>query len=173
MSQQTEALIKIRNELLKYQIVACELRHEKVLQVEATQYGGHTDYPNFNFSLYGLCPKAFRNRTLNCAHSISAVSYDQLIRQLSDKGMLELKSAETLSTELKALLLKIYLLDHEKGRLEKELAFFKLHSKYNSVKTIEKALKETLKTHHAVVEDLENFHHCLVQKVNHLIEDSL
>lgn len=109
---------EIKNQLESFETAECGLFHETVLIDKSTGkpikniIGDEAHYERVQ-----LCPANIRNKRLGCAHSKANHNFFNLIAVLKTEDENIIQG----NKNIEALFQKIYMLDHEKGDLEKDL----------------------------------------------------
>lgn len=146
--------------LKDFEVVSCNLVHEKVLmdnKVSKVKDMGGSNH----FERKGLCTTLIRERRLGCAHTHANSNFINLLKEVEVQKP-EIKSdAKTLEN----IILQIYLLDHHKGELEKKKAEYFLHRDNQKIQQCEEKLKTAIKEHQSLVKELEGLKTQIIQKL--------
>ncbi|QNM86531.1 hypothetical protein H9W90_05275 [Polaribacter pectinis] len=141
---------EIKNELEKFTVFKCGLKHELVKLDSKTKHPVKKIVSNKEiYERVALCNSSKRAYRLGCAHSNSNLKFNQLVSSIQIDN-LEIKR---ILNEINQVISKIYLLDHEKGNLEKEFAIC-LENPSNSIVEIESSINSCKTTHNNYMNDL-------------------
>jgi hypothetical protein len=111
----------------RYHTAACELIHEKVMLPKNSMPAEEdTSVMQPGFPRLGFCNASDRQWRLTCAHTMAAARFNRLLDQLAGTGLVEAERIQ--SEKVNALLTEIYLLDHQKGNVEKDYAVLRRQS---------------------------------------------
>jgi hypothetical protein len=117
----------IKEEMSRYHTAACGLIHEKVMLPKNSMPA--EEDPSVmqpGFPRLGFCNASDRQWRLTCAHTMAAARFNRLLDQLAGTGLVE--EGRVHSGKINALLTEIYLLDHQKGNVEKDYAVLRRQS---------------------------------------------
>ncbi|HEY0066009.1 MAG TPA: hypothetical protein VGB46_01560 [Flavisolibacter sp.] len=145
----------IKEEMSRYHTAACELIHEKVMLPKNSMPA--EDDPSVTqpgFPRLGFCNASDRQWRLTCAHTMAAASFNRLLGRLADTGLLE--AGRIQSEKINALLTEIYLLDHQKGNVEKDYAVLRQQSApAPELQSTREKLNEIIRQHTILVRQVE------------------
>lgn len=160
-------ILQIKNKIEQFQVIKCDMYHEKVKL--DTQTGQPIIKTSSNESYYErvpLCKITERSKRLGCAHSSSNNNFLHLIEELKtdDQEIFNLKKG------ISNLIIQIYALDHKKGDLEKELAdsLGIDEVKKMQVKVKEK-LSDCIKSHRKLMDELNKHRTKLILRLDQLM----
>ena len=112
-------IVEIQQKIASFQVVPCQLHHEIVqLDVNTQQPVKSGTIESPNYQRVSFCPKEIRKKRLGCAHSYANESFMETLNQLPKKDHV----IEDLKTQMDEVICKIFVLDHQKGELEKDWA---------------------------------------------------
>jgi len=124
----SEFLFALKAQLAQYKTFSCRLQHENIITVEPNEGTDNAGFPLEPIvNRIGFCNHNVRSFAINCAHTTSAIKFKDLIKNISQN--LETFQGDTYIKAIDDLLCEIYLLDHKRGRLEKEYAFAEFYEK--------------------------------------------
>jgi len=162
----SELLNALKTELEKFRTFNCKLKHETIIGTfpnDSIDIAGNNLEPIID--RLGFCKHNFRSVTINCAHTTAGFKFKNLIETISDhienfQGELYISSADR-------LLCEIYLLDHKRGSLEKELAFYKLTNNTDVERErIQGEISHLVNNHSNLVAELELLRQTIVADFN-------
>jgi hypothetical protein len=139
----------------RYHTAACELIHEKVMLPKNSMSAEEDDsVMQPGFPRLGFCNASDRQWRLTCAHTMAAARFNRLLDQLAGTGLVEADKIQ--SEKINALLTEIYLLDHQKGNVEKDYAVLRQQSAPASeLQSARDTLNEIIRQHTALVRQVE------------------
>lgn len=148
-------LHEIKEEMSRYHAAACELIHEKVMLAKNSMPA--EDDPSVTqpgLPRLGFCNASDRQWRLTCAHTMAASRFNRLLGQLADTGLVE---ADRIQFEkINALLTEIYLLDHQKGNVEKDYAVLRQQSASTpELQSTREKLNQIIRQHTILVRQVE------------------
>jgi hypothetical protein len=148
-------LHEIKEEMSRYHTAACKLIHEKVmLPKNSAPAEGDPSVTPPGFPRLGFCNASDRQWRLTCAHTMAAARFNRLLGQLAGTGLVE---AERIQSErINALLTEIYLLDHQKGNVEKDYAVLRQQSApAPELQAAREKLHDIIRQHTILVQEVE------------------
>lgn len=166
MSNISQNIVQILETIQSYQIVQCQMHHEKVaMDVDANPIHNRLD-DAIVFNRVNLCDAKHRNKRLGCAHSGINLNFERVLEQLQTLLPQCKKQISGFKKEFKTVVAKIYALDHKVGHLEHDLAACKLKFDACGKDKLEHTLQQ-LKTEHRqlmnllskIKSDIEQFIH--------------
>jgi hypothetical protein len=165
----SELLQALKIQLAQYKTFDCQLRHENIIDIEPNEDIDSMGLPlEPTVNRVGFCNNSFRSAAISCAHTIAAVKFKNLIEKISQQVEIPQKNLH-----LKAfddLLCEIYLLDHKKGRLEKEYAFAEFYYKRGMDREeIKLEIKKIEEQHSKLVAKLELLRQDILTTLDQLI----
>lgn len=133
----------------------CGQMHENATEISRTGESeqGNIDYPEWKIKNLGFCSKEIRNSTLGCAHSLSYPIFTTEIGKLSKLGLIDEDCLPM--QEISNTITSVYVMDHEKGRLEK------LHAVLCEERSGSPEVAETAE----MLENLRQEHRALIQQI--------
>ena len=154
MINKSEKINKLRLQFQKFEIVKCGMYHEHVVFGLNKKPVYREDNKTLVFNRVELCNTEDRVVRLGCAHSSSNHSFEELLDSLS--ALLPRKSLLILNlkNEFKAVVSRIYMLDHKKGQLEHDLALCKITLDYNENEALAQLSCKIKEEHNMLMEDL-------------------
>ncbi len=162
-------LIELKEKSAAYCTVSCRLIHEQVVEIPVNDVSAETDMEKLIVKRKGFCNREQRKKFLGCAHTRANDEFIHLAEDIYKTGFL--KTEKPPSVILKDIFMKIYMLDQQKGTLEKRYAC----AKYISQSTIEmyqikKSLEEIEHDHHCLIKELEFFRQSLINQLDIAID---
>ncbi len=151
----TKSPSEIKQELSTFVTVQCGLYHEKVALNPETKMPIITQIDSeVACTRVQLCPANLRSKRLGCAHSFANDNFNKLINELESEN----SEITELQAKIKQIILKIYMLDHEKGNLEKDHAkSVMFHSSNKSQQeNIQTKIEQCLAQHFILISELES-----------------
>ena len=164
-----QLLQSLKSQLSQFKTFDCKLKHEEVINIE---FNTGTDYSGKPLELscerIGFCNKAYRNSNISCAHTIAAINFKKIFNEIII--VTDYKGDDLLIQSMDELLCKIYLLDIEKGSLEKQHAY----AKFNELPALQSALIEekitnAVNTHSNYVQELEILRQMIMNEIFRII----
>ena len=167
--EELKLLRSVREQLGAYKTVQCGMSHEKVVAVTRSEFSIRNDHPGWHIQLKGLCDVKVRRFLLGCAHTMATDSYRGLVNQLINRKIV---GADTVPiSEIDEVILAIYKLDHEKGRLEKLHAVLAREpGNGRQIAETENELQQAKDTHARLIGRLELLHQRVLRKLDELLE---
>lgn len=162
-----ELLQSIRQQLAGYRVTQCALAHECVVSVSRSDYGIRADHPGWQIRLQGFCNRNTRQERLGCAHTTANDRYKSLVRKLTNAGIADDLVAPL--SEIDEIIMSIYLIDHEKGMLDKKCAVFSAERKVLQLQEAERKLNEVLAIHFHLIERLGTLHTHIMNRIDRLL----
>lgn len=158
-----DELLQFYEALKTFQTFSCGLMHEQVQELRAETITDECDIDEVRAVRKGFCDAAMRRRTLGCAHSIANFNFSSLADKAYDMGLLQgaLPPAALIDT----LVAQIYLMDHEKGRVEKEKALAVLRQDTTEMRRTENAIRDIITRHGHAVAELEQLRCDMIQQI--------
>ncbi|NCI49463.1 hypothetical protein GWC95_05980 [Sediminibacterium roseum] len=163
-----EQLLQWRAELSAYQVVSCALMHEEVTEIIGHLEGEVEDLASLHVKRKGFCNVNARRKLLGCAHSKANDAFGKLANSVYDAGVIHM--ADRPSQTVDDLVMKIYLLDHEKGRMEKCLAVAKEKKQAGEIEDAQLQLQRMITRHRTILKELEQFQHALIKQLDLALE---
>ena len=138
----------------KFEIVKCGMYHEHIVLDVNKKAVYKEDNNTIIFNREKLCNTEVRAVRLGCAHSSSNHNFEELLDSLS--ALLPRKSLLILNlkNEFKAVVSRIYMLDHKKGQLEHDLALCKITLDYSENEALAQLSCRIKEEHNMLMEDL-------------------
>ena len=108
---------ELKREIESFRLISCGLRHEQVTGEKGSVLDEFGTEVSKTFTRVGLCSKELRNSVIGCAHTPANHKFIDLLKKTEflHAGVTDLRK------EFDETITQIYLLDHVKGELEKEL----------------------------------------------------
>lgn len=146
--------------LKDFEVVACDLVHEKVALNKKVprviDVGGDE-----KFERKGLCKYDKRKQRLGCAHTNANTDFLNFLKEID-----HLKpNIRTDVESLENIILQIYLLDHHKGELEKKKAECYLHNDHLNIQQCEEELKNAINRHRSLIQNLDGLKTQIIRKL--------
>lgn len=163
-----QQLSALRDELAVYRTVQCQLMHEQVVALFKESIAEDGNDEQLKARRKGLCPIAGRRNLLGCAHTNANDTFAQLADGVYEMGIL--KTAKRPSEIIQTLVVQVYLIDHEKGDLEKQMALAKYHQHSEAVVRINAAIQEVISRHATVIGQIEQFRQELMHQLDMAIK---
>ncbi|MEH6535323.1 MAG: hypothetical protein V7719_02945 [Psychroserpens sp.] len=124
--QNTNNILQILETIQSFQIVQCQMHHEKVVtDVDENPIHNLQD-DTIVFNRVKLCEIKQRNKRLGCAHSGVNINFERVLDNLITALPQSIKQISESKNKFKSVVTKIYALDHKVGNLEHDLAICKL-----------------------------------------------
>ena len=165
-------LLGILENVKSFQVVKCQMHHEKVAI-------GENDIPLYAeqdgilaFNRVNLCDNKHRRWRLGCAHSTVNTNFEHVLKDL-EKTLPHFSSQiSALRHKFKAVILEIYALDHKVGNLEHDLASKKLSGENSEVSKILESLNKVKAEHSLLMERLSKIRseieQCILERLDEL-----
>nr|WP_321235758.1 hypothetical protein [uncultured Psychroserpens sp.] len=126
--QNTNNIPQILETIESFQIVKCDMFHEKVV-VDVNERPIHRFQDDtIVFDRVKLCDIKHRNKRLGCAHSSVNIKFERVLEDLALALPECINQISELKNEFQSVVAEIYALDHKVGNLEHELAVCQLKS---------------------------------------------
>ncbi|MDG5490029.1 hypothetical protein [Psychroserpens sp. SPM9] len=152
--QHSNSILQTLEALRSFQIVQCQMHHEKV----ATDQRNH---PKYNlqdgvivFNRVNLCDAKLRNKRLGCAHSKANLNFETVLDTLISNLPQCKHQMSTLKSEFKSVVTKIYALDHRVGHIEHERSLCQLNSDSKKEANLTESLGVLKTEHHVLMNQL-------------------
>ncbi|MXV17047.1 ABC transporter C-terminal domain-containing protein [Hufsiella ginkgonis] len=141
------------------------LVHEKVVGASDADLSSFTADPeNHVFKRLGFCDRAARNYRLGCAHTMANARFNWLIDQLVKRNLVT--GLLALQQEVDELVGRIYLLDHRKGDLEKQMAVAALSGDRQQLDRLTGELDELKAFHSGMIDRLESLRELILNEID-------
>jgi hypothetical protein len=163
-------LLQLREKLSVFEAVPCRLMHEQVEELFEESIGtdADPDPEQLRVRRSGFCKPAMRRHRLGCAHTSANGTFARLADRVYETGLLN--TAFRPSATIEELILKIYLMDHEKGSIEKQKALAQYGDDATKIAEIDIALEEVISRHEATINELEQLRRELMLQLDTAIE---
>lgn len=148
-----QEISQLRTELEQYKTVNCRLAHERVVNIESGELSNDIDPEVVAVSRKGFCDKALRNHMLGCAHTKANYTFAHLADAAYAQGLLDTEQQPSMM--LNNIIVKIYLMDHEKGAAEKRLAIARELPDAVAADAVGKQIDDIVNRHTAAMAELE------------------
>lgn len=160
-------LLQIKEKLEQFQVVKCDMYHEKIkLDIKTGQPISKETSNGSSYERVNLCGVVERSKRLGCAHSSSNNNFLNLIDELktNDQEIINFKK------RISDLILQIYTLDHKKGELEKELVISNSldDAKEKTIK-VQEALTDSILAHRKIMNKLKTLKTKLILHLEELV----
>lgn len=165
-----EMLESALEKLSGYRTMQCGQVHEKIVSVTKVEERmlSHDDYPGWKLQIKGLCSKEVRNATLGCSHSMVQANYGRLISQLVTENIIGETTVPW--TKINDVLGKVFIMDYEKGSLEKKLAVMKGKNSDSAViEEIQFKLSRLREEHVILINQLDALHRDTLQTLQEIV----
>ena len=162
-------LLQLKDKLSKFQTVSCRLMHEQVQELLDHSVTGDADLDQLTAKRKGFCNTTMRRISLGCAHTSANDSFAALADAVYETGISQTDSRP--SAAINELVVKIYLIDHEKGIMEKRKAVAQHQQLVAEIPGIQEAINEIISRHQTVVDQLEKFRCDIIHQVDTAIEN--
>jgi hypothetical protein len=159
-------LLQWREKLSAYQTVSCKLMHEQVTQLNEDSITADIDLDQLRVIRKGFCNASLRRRSLGCAHTMANDMFVRLVISVYETGILQTTSSPSVINDL---VLKIYLIDHEKGRIEKRKALVQLQKDSQELINIQNALLDIISRHQNAIDELEKVRQDIMHQLDKVI----
>lgn len=130
--QETNSISDLLQTIQSFQIVKCNMHHEKVRTDADGNLIYRTEDDHLFFDRVNLCDPKIRNWRLGCAHSKVNINFERFLEHVLTELPQKTNQILDLKTQFKAVISKIYNLDHKVGHLEHDLAVSALTSDNNN-----------------------------------------
>lgn len=166
--EKTALLNSIYTELLRYKTTQCQLKHEQVKEVISDAVMGD-EGPQDRIVRTGFCDSAFRKWELGCAHTPAAMhNFKTLVGNFA--GAADLDASNLPLQNMDDVICQIFLLDHEKGALEKQYSFLKLRNgSPEEIAATQDKLKTAIAHHTVLINQLEQLRASVLAKLAAII----
>jgi hypothetical protein len=161
-------LVQLSEQLAMFATVCCGLMHEQVLEISGGTVTDTIDLDKLDVRRKGFCNMDIRRKLLGCAHTKANDIFARLVDAVYDTGILS--TAFPPSTTVNDLSLKIYLLDHEKGQMEKRYALACQKGEEHEIKAVEQVLKDILARHETILSQLEQLRQSIMDQIHNAID---
>ena len=147
MSNTTHNIVEILEIIQSFQIVQCQMHHEKVAVDVNTRPIHNSLNGTLVFDRVNLCDKTLRNKRLGCAHSGANLNFERVLEQLETTLPQCKDQISKFTSAFTSVVTNIYALDHKVGYLEHDLAVCKLNFDTCGKDRLQNALHELKKDH--------------------------
>lgn len=127
---QENTLNTLLNDIRSCRIVACGQKHEQVIGVRTSIWNEERQEFSKTYDRVGLCSSKVRNALVGCAHTPANNKFLELLKRAEERDA----SISDLRVEFDQVIMRIYLMDHQRGALEKEL-FYAPKDKHGTIQT--------------------------------------
>lgn len=161
-----QLLTDAHQQLSGFRTLQCAQSHEKIVEIVKVDRESneleHDDHPGWRLEIRGLCSKELRNATIGCSHSMAPINYNRIVNGLIEQQIIS--EASVPLQEINNLIHRIYLMDHEKGRLEKQLAVFRnSDGPAQEIGDITVKLDGLREEHVVLIKELDSLHQQVLQ----------
>lgn len=157
-------LLQLREKLSVFKTVSCGLMHEQVQELLEDNIADDASPEQLRVSRKGFCTSAMRRNRLGCAHTRANDTFARLADSIYETGIL--KAAIRPSVMITELIMSIYLMDHEKGMMEKQKALAQYQRNEEEMATIEDALEKIISRHETAIYQLEQLRLDLMHQID-------
>ncbi|MCK8480884.1 hypothetical protein [Psychroserpens algicola] len=133
--------------LQDFQVVKCNMHHERVLTDLSNNPMFRKQDDAIIFDRVNLCPMKDRKLRLGCAHSPVNINFERHLKCLAAELPELQDQILNFTSQFKTVVSKIYMLDHNVGHIERDLAMCKLNSDDSKQEKLNRNL-EDLKVQH-------------------------
>lgn len=162
------SLRTLREKIATFCTVSCRLIHEQVIEITDSDYSGEEELDKLMVKRKGFCNRDQRKKFLGCAHTRANDEFIHLADEVYITGLF--KTENPPSVTLKDIFMKIYILDQEKGALEKRYAYAKKISlSTNEINQIKNAVEVIEQKHHCLIDELEVFRQSFLSQLDFAI----
>lgn len=159
-----EHLAQLREQMASFRVVPCRLMHEEVIQLLDNELPASGDFAELTVRRRGFCVPALRRQLLGCAHTSANDAFSRLADTAYATGALG--DMEKPSSVLSEIILRIYQMDHEKGRLEKRFALANHQNDSRMLLSIQHDIAAVIARHDAAIAELECYRNYLLTQLN-------
>jgi hypothetical protein len=165
----SELLQALKIQLVQYKTFDCQLRHENIIDIEPSEDIDSMGLPlEPTVNRVGFCNHSFRSVAISCAHTTAAIKFKNLVEKISQQ--VEVPQNDFHLKAFDDLLCEIYLLDHKKGRLEKEYVFAEFYDKKGlDHDEIKLEINKVKKQHSKLIAELELLRQAILTTLDQLI----
>lgn len=163
-----QRLLQLRGELSVYQTVSCRMMHEQVQELVKETIPDDGSFENVILKRNGLCNPVMRRKFLGCAHTNANNAFAALADSVYDTGILQ--AGPRPSESINDIVMKIYLIDHEKGSVEKEKAVALYTGQMADMANIEHVIQEIIYRHKTLINELEQLRQEIMHQIDAAIE---
>jgi|GEM_PF-1757519 hypothetical protein len=156
-----------KQQLSAFRTVACQLMHEEVLEISGEGITADESTDQLQVRRKGFCKKDLRVKALGCAHSRSNDLFGSVADAVYDAGVLDIPVRPSVSVN--DLVLKIYLMDHEKGRAEKKYAVAQKNHDSNEMAIVRDLLNTIGLRHTEILNQLEQLRQTIISQLDNAI----
>lgn len=164
----TYALLKeLRAQLAAYKTVQCGLMHEQVQTIldDSTMHDG--DLSQLVVQRKGFCDRHERRKWLGCSHTIANDNFAMLADKVYDAGI-PITDARP-SALIKDIVLKVYLMDHEKSRMEKQKAVAAHLQQEEKFDIASQELRNIVARHRVLISELEEIRSSIMHRIDEVL----
>jgi hypothetical protein len=148
-----EHLLQLKADLSGFKTVACRFMHEQVTELFDDGGLSPDNLAQLVVRRKGFCNSVLRRKMLGCAHTKANERFAALVDKVYEAGILATDAPP--SATVHAISLQIYMMDHEKSRMEKRYALCKHRKDAEGTAVAEKGLNDIQQRHDTVLASLE------------------
>lgn len=145
--QNTDNIIKLLETIQSFQIVQCQMLHEKVAIGDDKKPISKSQDDTLVFDRASLCEIKHRNKRLGCAHSGVNINFERALEHLTAELPQCVNQISDFKNEFKSVVTKIYMIDHKVGNLEHDIAVCMLTFDDDGIDKLEQSMR-VLKAEH-------------------------
>lgn len=161
-------LLCLKDKLSALQIVSCGMVHEQAKSIKEDTLTPHADIDALGVVRRGLCNNAQRRNFLGCAHTVANDNFTNITNELFSLGIFP--HAQSPTENIKQIVFSIYMLDHEKGILEKRLALAKHLQHTEEEHVLQQTINEVVSRHQVAINSLKQEYSAVMLQLQTAIE---
>lgn len=162
-----DLLLQYRRELAAFQTVSCSLQHEQVVDILDECSTKQNDLDTLRVKRRGFCQMDARRKWLGCAHSRSNDTFARIADSVYEAGVLPFDRRP--SDIVNLLAVQIYMLDQEKGLMEKKLAVSLGLYNAGDIESARVIIADIQHRHKGIIEKLEQYRLTILAELDHAI----
>lgn len=159
-----EQLLQLRDKLSAFKTISCGLMHEQVRELQEESVTDDANLEELRVKRKGFCNTTLRRHFLGCAHTLANDTFARLADSVYDMGLMQTTTRPSIA--IKDLTVKIYLMDHEKGMMEKRKALVQYRQDAAQIMVIENTLQEIISRHQTAINQLEQIRQDIMQQLD-------
>lgn len=160
-------LLQLREQLAGFHTASCRLMHEQVVELFDTSLPMNNNLADLAVRRKGFCTPELRRKLLGCAHTTANDAFARVADAVHATGILG--DAALPSSILSATSLRIYRMDHEKGRLDKQYALAQYNKDAAEIISVQHKLSDVLARHDTAVAEMEEYRKYLLKNLDESI----
>lgn len=157
-------LLELKEKLSVFQTVSCRLMHEQVQEIMDDSITDYADLERLMVRRKGFCNPAMRRTWLGCAHTMANDTFARLSDCVHATGILHTDTIPSIG--FNDLVVEIYRIDHEKGRMEKRKALAQKQNDTAELINIADSMQDIIYRHQCCIKQLEQMRSDLMCQID-------